>query len=70
MSLFPFPVSTTQFIGKFWNNRWSGMSDLAPVLLALYSNNIGAAMRPALIGEAVRTRRAFKQSGALSQRQY
>ncbi len=36
------------------------MSDLAPVLLALHKKNIGAAMRPALIGEAVRTRRAFR----------
>ncbi len=34
------------------------MSDLAPILLALYikktANIIGAALRPALIGEAVR----------------
>jgi hypothetical protein len=34
------------------------------------ANIIGAALRSALIGEAVRVRRAFRQSGALSQRQY
>jgi hypothetical protein len=28
-SLFPFPVSTAQFIGEFWNNRRSAMSNLA-----------------------------------------
>ncbi len=36
LSLFPFLVSTTQFIGELWNNRWSGVSDLASVLLALH----------------------------------
>jgi hypothetical protein len=35
-SLFPFPFSTVQFIGEFWNNRRSAMSDFAPILLALY----------------------------------
>jgi hypothetical protein len=61
-SLFLFPVSTAQFIGEFWNNKRSGMSDLAPILLALYNKNnsfiIGAALRPALIGEAGRFRSA------------
>jgi hypothetical protein len=36
-SLFLFLVSTTQFIGEFWHNRWSGMSYLAQILLALHS---------------------------------
>ncbi len=28
-TIFPFPVSTTQIIGEFWINTWSGTSDLA-----------------------------------------
>jgi hypothetical protein len=36
---FPFPVSTTQIIGEFWINRWSGASDVAPIVLAPYSRN-------------------------------
>jgi hypothetical protein len=46
------------------------MSDLAPILLALCKKTsyiIGAALRAALIGEAVRNRRAFWRIGALSQ---
>jgi hypothetical protein len=36
LSLFPFPVSTTQFIGEFWTNKRSATSDVAPTVLALY----------------------------------
>ncbi len=36
-AIFPFPVSTVQFTGEFWINRWSGASDVAPIELALYS---------------------------------
>jgi hypothetical protein len=49
------------------------MSDIAPILLALYKKHsyiIGAALRPALTGEAVHTRHDFRQSGTLSQHQY
>ncbi len=38
----------------------------ASTIGATLKKNIGAAMRPALIGEAVRTRRALRRSGALS----
>jgi hypothetical protein len=47
------------------------MSDLVPILLALCKKTsyiIGAALRSTLIGEAVRNRPAFRQIGALSQR--
>jgi hypothetical protein len=27
-AIFPFPVSTAQFIDEFWKNTWSGMSDV------------------------------------------
>ncbi len=36
--LFPFPVSTAQIIGEFWKNGWSSVSDVAPLVLALYSS--------------------------------
>jgi hypothetical protein len=36
LSLFPFPVSTTQFIGEFWTNKQSVTGDVAPTVLALY----------------------------------
>ncbi len=36
-AIFPFPVSTAQSIGELWNNGWSGASDIAPLVLALYS---------------------------------
>jgi hypothetical protein len=71
-SLFPFPVSTAQFIGEFWKDRRSGMSDLVPILLALFKKHsyiIGAAFRLVLLGEAVSNRRAFRRSGKLLQRQ-
>jgi hypothetical protein len=37
VALFPFPVSTAQFIGKFARNKGSesSMSDVAPKVLAL-----------------------------------
>jgi hypothetical protein len=38
-TLFLFPVSTAQIMGEFWKNRCSGTSDLAPIVLALYSRN-------------------------------
>jgi hypothetical protein len=34
---FPFPVSTGEFIGKFWTNKRSAMSDVAPNVLALHT---------------------------------
>ncbi len=37
-SFFPFPVRTTQFLSEFWNNKWSGISDLTPVLMVLLQN--------------------------------
>jgi hypothetical protein len=36
-AIFPFPVSTAEFIGEFWKNKRSGTSDVAPIELALYS---------------------------------
>jgi hypothetical protein len=47
----PFPGSTAQVIGEFWTNRWSAMSDVAPTVLALYRNIIGARLHPALKGQ-------------------
>ncbi len=35
-AIFPFPVSTVEFIGEFWTNKRSAMSDVAPIQLALY----------------------------------
>jgi hypothetical protein len=35
-TIFLFPVTTTQIIGEFWQNRWSGTSDVALIVLALY----------------------------------
>ncbi len=29
-TIFPFPVSTPEFIGKFWKNKRSATSDVAP----------------------------------------
>jgi hypothetical protein len=36
LTIFPFPVSTAQVIGKFWKNRRSSASDGAPTVFALY----------------------------------
>ncbi len=36
-AIFPFPVSTAQIIGEFWIIRRRGVSDVAPIELALYS---------------------------------
>ncbi len=36
-AIFPIPVSTVKIIGEFWINRRSGVSDVAPIVLALYS---------------------------------
>jgi hypothetical protein len=36
LTIFPFPVSTAEFIGEFWANKQSATSDLAPTVLALY----------------------------------
>jgi hypothetical protein len=33
---FPFLVSTAQFIGEFWKNRYNGTSDVVPIVLAPY----------------------------------
>jgi hypothetical protein len=52
LSIFPFPVSTAQFIGEFWKNRWSATSNVAPAVLVLYRNVIGATLHPALKGKA------------------
>ncbi len=35
-AIFPFPVSTAEFIGKFWSNKRSATSDVAPIQLALH----------------------------------
>jgi hypothetical protein len=35
-TIFPFPVSTAEFIGEFWKNKRSATSDVAPIVLALY----------------------------------
>jgi hypothetical protein len=37
-TIFPFPVSTAQFIGKFWKTRRSATSDVALHLLRRYMN--------------------------------
>jgi hypothetical protein len=58
LSLFPFQVSTTQFIGELWNNRWSGVSVLAPVLLALHRKKYWRCDAPC----------AYRRSGAHSPR--
>jgi hypothetical protein len=34
-TLFPFPVSTAEFIGEFWKNKRSATSDVVPIVLAL-----------------------------------
>jgi hypothetical protein len=68
-TIFPFLVCTAQVIGEFWINMWSTMSDVAPTVLALYRNIIGATLHPALKGEAGRLCRANKRSTTNSQRQ-
>ncbi len=68
-TIFPFPVSTAEFIGEFWKNKRSAMSDVAPIVLALYRNVIGATSILALKGEAGRLRCANRRSAANSQRQ-
>jgi hypothetical protein len=40
-SIFPFPVSTAEFIGEFWKNKRSAMSDVAPIVFALYRIRYG-----------------------------
>ncbi len=62
-------VSTVQIIGEFWENRSSGMSDVAPILLAETANNFGAAWLPAFIGEARNICRAYRSSRANLQHQ-
>ncbi len=42
------------------------MSDLAPILFALYKKHsyiIGTVLRPSLIGKAMRTRHTFRRTG-------
>ncbi len=39
-AIFPFPVSTAQIIGEFWENRSSGTSDVAPIVMALYRKHV------------------------------
>jgi hypothetical protein len=68
LTIFPFPVSPAQFIGKFWTNRRSNRSDIAPTLLALYRTVKDATSLPALKGEAKRLRRANRRSAANLQR--
>jgi hypothetical protein len=62
-----------QIIGEFWKNRWSGMNDVAPIVLALYSSPtvdiIGTVWHPALIGKSRNARCAYRQSGVNSQGQ-
>ncbi len=69
---FQFPVSTAEFIGEFWANKRSTTSDVAPIVLALYTVEciIGATSLPALkglkafaapIGKARRIRGANKK---------
>ncbi len=35
-AIFPFPVSTAEFIGEFWTNKRSAASVVALIQLALY----------------------------------
>jgi hypothetical protein len=35
-TIFPFPVSTAEFIGESWKNKRSATSDVAPIVLELY----------------------------------
>ncbi len=35
-AIFPFPVSTAEFIGELWTNKRSATSDVALIQLALY----------------------------------
>ncbi len=35
-AIFPFPVSTAEFIGEFWTNKRSATSDVVPIQLVLY----------------------------------
>jgi hypothetical protein len=69
LTIFPFLVSTAEFIGEFWAKKRSATSNVAPTVLALYSMFIGATSLPALKGEAERLRCANRQSAANSQRQ-
>jgi hypothetical protein len=68
-SLFPFPVSTAEFIGEFWKIKLSATSDVAPIVLALYRIVIGATSISALKGEAGPLRCANRRSAANSQHQ-
>jgi hypothetical protein len=38
--IFPFPVNTAQFLGKFWKTRRSAMSDVALHLLRRYIESL------------------------------
>ncbi len=55
-AIFPFLVCTVKIIGVFWINRWSGASNITPLLnwhyIAATANFIGTAWHSALIGEA------------------
>ncbi len=68
-SIFPFPVSTAEFIGEFWKNKRSATSDVAQIVLALYRIVIGATSISALKGEAGRLRCTNRRRAANSQRQ-
>jgi hypothetical protein len=35
-AIFPFPVSTAEFVGEFWTNKRSATSGVALIQLALY----------------------------------
>jgi hypothetical protein len=37
-TIFPFPISTAEFIGEFWKNKRSATSDVVPIVLAIYRN--------------------------------
>ncbi len=67
--LFPFPVSTAEFIGEFWKNKRSPTSDVAPMYWRYIELVIGATSISALKGEAGRLRCANRRSAANSQRQ-
>ncbi len=66
-TIFLFLVSTAHFIGKFWKNRWSATSNVAPTVMVLYRIIIGATLFLALKGEAGCLCRANRRSMANSQ---
>jgi hypothetical protein len=70
LTVFPFPlVSTAEFIGEFWTNKQSAMSNVAPTVKywRYIECLIGATSLPALKGEAGRLSCAKRRSVENSQ---